>query len=160
MAVYNCSCLARDLGKLFEVYWALGSPNATIPSPWPANFSTPYNKEAPLGLQLNGTQAGVYLSVSWHRAPQAGTCSAGVGSKVLSAGCPGSPPRSFPPLPLKAAHHSCAKLGAGSWGVAPIQRQGLRRQGGLPACSKTQAFGLTPFSWLHPVELQKWGGCL
>ncbi|XP_015263139.1 PREDICTED: phospholipase D3 [Gekko japonicus] len=64
VAVYNCSCLARDLAKLFKAYWALGLPNATIPSPWPANFSTPYNKEAPLALQLNGTNAGVYLSSS------------------------------------------------------------------------------------------------
>ncbi|KAL8220030.1 UNVERIFIED_CONTAM: hypothetical protein K2H54_037851 [Gekko kuhli] len=64
VAVYNCSCLARDLGKLFEAYWALGLPNATIPSPWPTNFSTSYNKETPLPLQLNGTQAGVYLSSS------------------------------------------------------------------------------------------------
>nr|XP_056702302.1 5'-3' exonuclease PLD3 [Euleptes europaea] len=64
VAVYNCSCLARDLGKLFEAYWALGLPNATIPSPWPANFSTPYSKDTPLGLKLNGTDAGVYLSSS------------------------------------------------------------------------------------------------
>ncbi|XP_077174793.1 5'-3' exonuclease PLD3 isoform X2 [Paroedura picta] len=64
VAIYNCSCLAQDLGKLFEVYWALGLPNATIPSPWPANFSTPYNKETPLALRLNDTEAGVYLSSS------------------------------------------------------------------------------------------------
>ncbi|XP_054855470.1 5'-3' exonuclease PLD3 isoform X2 [Eublepharis macularius] len=64
VAVYNCSCLARDLGKMFEAYWALGLPNASIPSPWPANYSTTYNKETPLGLKLNGTAAGVYLSSS------------------------------------------------------------------------------------------------
>ncbi|XP_033014398.1 phospholipase D3 [Lacerta agilis] len=62
MAVYNCSCLAQDLGKMFEAYWALGLPNATIPSPWPANYSTSYNKETPLELELNGTEAGVYFS--------------------------------------------------------------------------------------------------
>ncbi|XP_062996232.1 5'-3' exonuclease PLD3 [Elgaria multicarinata webbii] len=62
VAVYNCSCLARDLGKMFEAYWALGLPNATIPSPWPANYSTPYNKETPLELMLNGTDARVYFS--------------------------------------------------------------------------------------------------
>ncbi|XP_042295682.1 5'-3' exonuclease PLD3 [Sceloporus undulatus] len=62
VAVYNCSCLAQDLGKMFEAYWALGLPNATIPSPWPANYSTTYNKETPLELQLNGTDAGVYFS--------------------------------------------------------------------------------------------------
>nr|XP_060639662.1 5'-3' exonuclease PLD3 [Anolis sagrei ordinatus] len=62
VAVYNCSCLAQDLGKMFEAYWALGLPNATIPSPWPANFSTAYNKETPLALQFNGTDAGVFFS--------------------------------------------------------------------------------------------------
>ncbi|XP_073178467.1 5'-3' exonuclease PLD3 isoform X3 [Lepidochelys kempii] len=63
-AVYNCSCLAKDLGKIFEAYWVLGVPDATIPSPWPANYSTTYNKETPLEVQLNGTDAGVYLSSS------------------------------------------------------------------------------------------------
>ncbi|XP_044281359.1 5'-3' exonuclease PLD3 isoform X1 [Varanus komodoensis] len=62
VAVYNCSCLARDLGKVFEAYWALGLPNATIPSPWPANYSTSYNRETPLELRLNGTEAGAYFS--------------------------------------------------------------------------------------------------
>ncbi|XP_075771667.1 5'-3' exonuclease PLD3 [Pelodiscus sinensis] len=61
-AVYNCSCLAKDLGKMFEAYWVLGVPDASIPSPWPANYSTPYNKETPLEVQLNGTDARVYLS--------------------------------------------------------------------------------------------------
>lgn len=64
VVVYNCTCLAQDLSKMFEVYWALGVPNATIPSPWPERFSTTYNKESPLGLTLNGTEARVYLSVS------------------------------------------------------------------------------------------------
>ncbi|CAI5780783.1 5' [Podarcis lilfordi] len=62
MAIYNCSCLAQDLGKMFEAYWALGLSNATIPSPWPANYSTSYNKETPLELELNGTEAGVYFT--------------------------------------------------------------------------------------------------
>ncbi|NXI74407.1 PLD3 Phospholipase, partial [Anseranas semipalmata] len=61
-AVYNCSCLAQDLGKVFEAYWLLGSPNASIPSPWPANFSTAFNMETPLELNLNGTAASVYFS--------------------------------------------------------------------------------------------------
>uniref|UniRef100_A0A8D0HPY0 5'-3' exonuclease PLD3 n=1 Tax=Sphenodon punctatus TaxID=8508 RepID=A0A8D0HPY0_SPHPU len=60
--VYNCSCLAQDLGKMFEAYWVLGVPDASIPSPWPANFSTTFNSETPLELKLNGTDAGVYLS--------------------------------------------------------------------------------------------------
>ncbi|NXK46926.1 PLD3 Phospholipase, partial [Chauna torquata] len=63
-AVYNCSCLARDLGKVFEAYWVLGSPNASIPAPWPANFSTAFNMETPLELNLNDTAASVYFSSS------------------------------------------------------------------------------------------------
>ncbi|KAJ7303846.1 hypothetical protein JRQ81_011354 [Phrynocephalus forsythii] len=62
VVVYNCSCLAQDLSKMFNLYWSLGLPNATIPSPWPAEYSTTYNKETPLELTLNNTEAGVYFS--------------------------------------------------------------------------------------------------
>lgn len=62
-AVYNCSCLAKDLGKIFEAYWALGVPGASIPVPWPANYSTTFNTETPLELKLNDTDAAVYFSV-------------------------------------------------------------------------------------------------
>ncbi|KAM9325389.1 5'-3' exonuclease PLD3 [Gastrophryne carolinensis] len=63
-SVYNCSCLAQDLGKIFDVYWTLGEPNATIPSPWPDSFSTIYNKETPMEMTLNNTPSQVYLSSS------------------------------------------------------------------------------------------------
>ncbi|KAM6188820.1 5'-3' exonuclease PLD3 [Sarcoramphus papa] len=63
-AVYNCSCLAKDLGKIFEAYWALGIPGASIPVPWPANYSTHFNMETPLELKLNNTDAAVYFSSS------------------------------------------------------------------------------------------------
>ncbi|XP_041851462.1 5'-3' exonuclease PLD3 isoform X2 [Melanotaenia boesemani] len=61
--VYNCSCLAADLGKIFEAYWFLGE-SQSIPSPWPSSFSTLYNKDTPLQLPLNGTPSRVYLSSS------------------------------------------------------------------------------------------------
>uniref|UniRef100_A0A8D3E2C2 5'-3' exonuclease PLD3 n=1 Tax=Scophthalmus maximus TaxID=52904 RepID=A0A8D3E2C2_SCOMX len=61
--VYNCSCLAADLGKIFEAYWFLGE-SQSIPSPWPTNFSTLYNKDTPLQVPLNNTPASVYLSSS------------------------------------------------------------------------------------------------
>uniref|UniRef100_A0A8B9RUR5 5'-3' exonuclease PLD3 n=1 Tax=Accipiter nisus TaxID=211598 RepID=A0A8B9RUR5_9AVES len=63
-AVYNCSCLAKDLGKIFEAYWALGVPGASIPVPWPANYSTTFNMETPLELKLNDTDAAIYFSSS------------------------------------------------------------------------------------------------
>ncbi|KAF7666503.1 hypothetical protein LDENG_00106910 [Lucifuga dentata] len=61
--VYNCSCLAEDLGKIFEAYWFLGK-SQSIPSPWPSTFSTLYNKDTPLQLPLNNTPSSVYLSSS------------------------------------------------------------------------------------------------
>lgn len=61
--VYNCSCLAADLGKIFETYWFVGE-SQSIPSQWPSSFSTDYNKDTPLQLLLNNTPASVYLSSS------------------------------------------------------------------------------------------------
>ncbi|KAM4590433.1 5'-3' exonuclease PLD3 [Fundulus diaphanus] len=61
--VYNCSCLAADLEKIFEAYWLVGE-NESIPSPWPSSFSTLYNKDTPLQLPLNSTPSSVYLSSS------------------------------------------------------------------------------------------------
>ncbi|KAG9472957.1 5'-3' exonuclease PLD3 [Eleutherodactylus coqui] len=62
--VYNCTCVAQDLGKIFEAYWVLGEANATIPSPWPDTFTTLYNKESPLEVSLNNTKSHLYLSSS------------------------------------------------------------------------------------------------
>lgn len=61
-AIYNCSCLAADLGKIFEAYWFLGD-SQSVPSPWPDRFTTLYNKDTPLQLPLNNTPSRVYLSV-------------------------------------------------------------------------------------------------
>lgn len=62
-AIYNCSCLAADLGKIFEAYWFLGD-SQSVPSPWPDRFTTLYNKDTPLQLPLNNTPSRVYLSSS------------------------------------------------------------------------------------------------
>ncbi|KAK7160860.1 hypothetical protein R3I93_008505 [Phoxinus phoxinus] len=61
--VYDCSCLAEDLGKIFEAYWFLNQTK-TVPAHWPSNYSTLYNKDTPMQLSLNGTDASVYLSSS------------------------------------------------------------------------------------------------
>ncbi|CAI9560560.1 unnamed protein product, partial [Staurois parvus] len=62
--VYNCSCLAQDLEKIFDAYWTLGIPNATIPFPWPDKFSTIYNKDTPMEMTVNNTRTLLYLSSS------------------------------------------------------------------------------------------------
>ncbi|XP_037325069.2 5'-3' exonuclease PLD3 [Pungitius pungitius] len=63
VVVYNCSCLATDLDKIFEAYWLLGH-SQSVPSPWPSSFATLYNKDTPLQLSLNSTPSSVYLSSS------------------------------------------------------------------------------------------------
>ncbi len=64
VAFINCSCVAEDTAKLFDVYWDLGKPGAKIPSSWPANLSTPYNQDSPMQVSANGTELNVYLSSS------------------------------------------------------------------------------------------------
>ncbi|XP_023021038.2 5'-3' exonuclease PLD3 isoform X1 [Leptinotarsa decemlineata] len=51
--INNCSCLANDVQKIFEVYWTLGVEGAKIPSVWPANLSTAYNAKTPMDLLSN-----------------------------------------------------------------------------------------------------------
>lgn len=80
--VYNCSCLAADLGKIFEAYWFLGD-SQSVPSPWPASFSTFYNKDTPLQLPLNGTQSHVYLSVRLNAAVHTWSHTVDTRSEVL-----------------------------------------------------------------------------
>lgn len=62
--IYNCTCLANDIGKIFDVYWALGLPNVQIPGSWPDNLSTPYGIQTPMNVSLNGTETLTYLSSS------------------------------------------------------------------------------------------------
>lgn len=62
--MYNCSCLAQDLWKTFSTYWEVGYPNATIPIPWPLNYSTHINNHQPLEVEFNGILTETYFSAS------------------------------------------------------------------------------------------------
>ncbi|XP_014670269.1 PREDICTED: phospholipase D3-like isoform X2 [Priapulus caudatus] len=62
--VYNCTCLAQDLAKIFEVYWYLGRPTAQIPDRWPVEFETAYNLTMPLTLSFNETTSTTFLASS------------------------------------------------------------------------------------------------
>ncbi|XP_002723308.2 5'-3' exonuclease PLD3 [Oryctolagus cuniculus] len=62
VVLYNCSCLARDLTKIFEAYWFLGQAGSSIPSTWPRPYDTRYNQETPMEICLNGTPALAYLA--------------------------------------------------------------------------------------------------
>ena len=64
--LYNCSCFAEDMQKIFDVYWFMGKPDQTLPHSWPKQYSTSFNHLTPLQVQLNNTRAAVYLAVCSH----------------------------------------------------------------------------------------------
>ncbi|XP_054723564.1 5'-3' exonuclease PLD3-like, partial [Uloborus diversus] len=64
VAIYNCSCLALDLFKIFEIYWRLGVPNPYIPPEWPADVQTTINKDNPVTVTMNNSQILTYMSSS------------------------------------------------------------------------------------------------
>ncbi|XP_076001852.1 inactive phospholipase D5 [Genypterus blacodes] len=61
--VYNCSCLALDLHRVFSFYWQLHDKDY-IPSIWSKRVTALYGKFNALELQLNTTQATAYVSTS------------------------------------------------------------------------------------------------
>ena len=60
--MYDCPCLAEDMAKIFDVYWALGGEDAVIPDRWPEELWTDINVDNPLNVKLNGTAMNTYLS--------------------------------------------------------------------------------------------------
>ena len=62
--VQNCSCLAEDMYKIFEVYWLLSKKGAVIPPSWPKYLSTNINANTSEKVLFNHTSGQVYLSVS------------------------------------------------------------------------------------------------
>ncbi len=63
----NCPCLVSDVQKIFDMYWYLSQPNTALPSQWPSEWNTKYNKNNPANVTLSGTKAHAYISVSRSR---------------------------------------------------------------------------------------------
>lgn len=61
--LHNCSCLARDLRRIFATYRILGQDGASLPASWPSSLAAESSLDHPLTLQLNGIGAEVYISV-------------------------------------------------------------------------------------------------
>lgn len=61
--VYDCSCLALDLHRVFSLYWGLRLRDF-IPSFWSKRLFALFNRDEPLELTLNSTKAQAYVSVS------------------------------------------------------------------------------------------------
>ena len=60
----DCECLAMDAQKLFDVYWYLSLPGASIPHRWPVQFSAMFNATNPLQLTIEKTPSQIYWAVS------------------------------------------------------------------------------------------------
>uniref|UniRef100_A0A3B5AT38 Inactive phospholipase D5-like n=1 Tax=Stegastes partitus TaxID=144197 RepID=A0A3B5AT38_9TELE len=63
VVVYNCSCLALDLHRVFSFYWQLHERDY-IPSIWSKRVTALYGRHDALELQLNATPAAAYVSTS------------------------------------------------------------------------------------------------
>lgn len=64
--VQNCSCLAKDVAKIFNVYWSMGKDEARIPPAWPMEYSTKFNYTTPLKVDFNDNEfsSNAYFSVT------------------------------------------------------------------------------------------------
>ncbi|XP_019744610.1 inactive phospholipase D5 [Hippocampus comes] len=63
LMVYNCSCLALDLHRVFSFYWQLHDRDY-IPSIWSRRVTALYGRHQALELELNNTPAVAYVSTS------------------------------------------------------------------------------------------------
>ena len=65
VAAMDCDCLARDMAKIFDVYWAMGGSTSTAPpSEWPQHLTTSSNLHSPMKLQADSKPTDAYLAVS------------------------------------------------------------------------------------------------
>ncbi|CAK1555218.1 unnamed protein product [Leptosia nina] len=63
IVAYNCSCLGNDLGKIFDVYWSLGTSDAAVPDSWPKELSTEINMDHPINITDDQGHYGAYITV-------------------------------------------------------------------------------------------------
>lgn len=61
--VYDCSCLALDIHRVFSLYWGLRLRDF-IPSFWSKRLFALFNRDEPLEFTLNSTKAQAYVTVS------------------------------------------------------------------------------------------------
>eukprot|EP00696_Hemimastix_kukwesjijk_P004537 gnl/Hemi2/157_TR46_c0_g1_i1.p1 gnl/Hemi2/157_TR46_c0_g1~~gnl/Hemi2/157_TR46_c0_g1_i1.p1 ORF type:complete len:630 (+),score=201.46 gnl/Hemi2/157_TR46_c0_g1_i1:135-2024(+) len=63
LIVENCSSLALDINRAFNIYW--DAANMTVlPNAWPAADAASFNVSAPAKMMLNGEPTSVYLASS------------------------------------------------------------------------------------------------
>uniref|UniRef100_A0A672QYE2 Inactive phospholipase D5-like n=1 Tax=Sinocyclocheilus grahami TaxID=75366 RepID=A0A672QYE2_SINGR len=61
--MFDCSCLALDLHRIFSFYWQLQYRDY-IPSIWSKRVTAVFSRDKPLQFRLNNTDASAYVSTS------------------------------------------------------------------------------------------------
>ncbi|XP_077255467.1 5'-3' exonuclease PLD3 isoform X2 [Temnothorax americanus] len=59
----NCSCLANDYAKIFDVYWKLGE-DGKVPSTWPDSLSTKINIDNPMNFTYKDNKYKLFIASS------------------------------------------------------------------------------------------------
>ncbi|CAK9831259.1 5'-3' exonuclease PLD3 [Anthophora retusa] len=60
----NCSCLANDYAKIFDVYWTVGGDGGKIPSVWPDSFGTKINLKNPMDFTFMDNRYKAFVASS------------------------------------------------------------------------------------------------
>ncbi|XP_062502278.1 5'-3' exonuclease PLD3-like isoform X2 [Corticium candelabrum] len=60
----NCSCLTRELSKVFSIYWEVAQDHSKLPQKWPDRVTTKINVKNLLRLMINGTPASTTFGIS------------------------------------------------------------------------------------------------
>ncbi|XP_015125176.1 phospholipase D3 isoform X2 [Diachasma alloeum] len=63
LVAMNCSCLANDLAKIFEVYWQLGK-EGKVPATWPDALSTKINVNRTMNFTLDDNKYKSFIASS------------------------------------------------------------------------------------------------
>ncbi|XP_076245485.1 5'-3' exonuclease PLD3 isoform X2 [Calliopsis andreniformis] len=63
LVVLNCSCLANDYAKIFDVYWIVAE-HGKIPSSWPDSFSTKINEKNPMNFTFMDNKYQTFIASS------------------------------------------------------------------------------------------------
>ncbi|XP_070164828.1 5'-3' exonuclease PLD3 [Polyergus mexicanus] len=63
LVALNCSCLANDYAKIFDVYWKLGE-DGKVPSTWPDSFSTKINIDNPMNFTYMENKYKIFIANS------------------------------------------------------------------------------------------------
>ncbi|XP_063987276.1 5'-3' exonuclease PLD3-like isoform X3 [Diachasmimorpha longicaudata] len=63
LVAMNCSCLANDVAKIFEVYWQLGK-EGKVPANWPDSLSTKINVNRTMNFTLDDNKYKSFISSS------------------------------------------------------------------------------------------------